>query len=143
MSNADRANSAQKDRADDARWQCSAFDSLGKDVERNGRSAELATEKTGAATVLVVEKTAAASQLEACKNTAALNLTIEKTAAAAALLAMQNKMDSDAKAAACCCELKEAIGADGQKTRDLINQMDRERLQARVVALERLLPVAI
>lgn len=47
----------------------------------------------------------------------------------AAILALQNKADSDAKAAECCCELKEKIGSDGQQTRDLINSIDRERLR--------------
>jgi len=47
----------------------------------------------------------------------------------AAILSLQNKADSDAKAAECCCELKEKIGSDGQQTRDLMNSIDRERLR--------------
>lgn len=63
---------------------------------------------------LAVEKTAAATILA-----------IEKTAAAAALAAAE-----------CCCELRTAIAVDGEKTRGLISQIDRERLQARLAVLE-------
>lgn len=54
--------------------------------------------------------------------------------AASTLLAFQNKSDSDAKAAACCCELKELIRAESAATRqqaadfrmrDLENKLNR------------------
>lgn len=61
---------SQRDRADDSRWSSLKFESLSKDVERNGRSAELATEKTAAATILAVEKAAAAAALCCCETAA-------------------------------------------------------------------------
>jgi len=85
-------------------------------VERNGRSAELATEKTSAATILAIEKTAAAAALAAAVNTAALQKEIAEI---------------------CCC-----VREDGEKTRALVSQIDRERLQARLATLEARLPLA-
>jgi len=34
--------------------------------------------------------------------------------------------------ASCCCEIKSAIAADGNATRALINQLDKENLQAQL-----------
>jgi len=141
VQSAEHATQAQKDRNDDTRWACGEFGSvkaeicgvksdicgLGKEgashafgivtaVERNGRSAELATEKTSAATILAIEKTAAAAALAAAVNTAALQKEIAEI---------------------CCC-----VREDGEKTRALVSQIDRERLQARLATLEARLPLA-
>jgi hypothetical protein len=59
----------------------------------------------------------------------------QKNAAAGVLLATQLAAAAAAKAAECCCELKSAILADGQKTRDLINQNTIEALRTRTVIL--------
>jgi hypothetical protein len=75
---------------------------------------------------------------------AATNLAIEKTAAAGVLLATQfagqaaltaatNTAAIQAQAAECCCELRTAIAADGQKTRDLINGIELSNKEARLV----------
>lgn len=48
----DKALYDQKEHTDHERYLALRFDALSKDVERNGRSAELATEKTAAATQL-------------------------------------------------------------------------------------------
>lgn len=70
-----------------------------------------------AATNLAIEKTAAAQVLEATKN-----------AAASTLLAVQNHAAAMAAAAECCCELKELIRADGDKTRDLVTRYNADSL---------------
>jgi hypothetical protein len=93
----------QKDRCDKSEWDNERARDLAKDIERNGRSAELATEKTAAATILAIEKTAAAQAL-----------------------ALQE----------CCCEMKELVREESDKTRSLVSQIDRERLQARLAVLE-------
>ncbi len=100
----------QKDRTDAAEWDNERHRDLAKDVERNGRSAELATEKTAAATILAIEKTAAATALAI--------------------------RDARAEAEKCCCEMKELVREQAGQTRDLISQIDRERLQARLAVLE-------
>lgn len=51
------------------------------------------------------------------RTAAATNLAIEKTAAAAALAHSE-----------CCCEIKTAIRDDGDKTRALVQEIERERL---------------
>ncbi len=91
----------QKDRTDASEW----ANERTRDLIDRVRNAELATEKTGAATILAIEKTAAA-----------------------AALALKD----------CCCELKETVREQGDQTRALVSQIDRERLQARLAVLETL-----
>lgn len=52
--------------------------------------------------------------------------------AAATLLAFQNKSDSDAKAAACCCELKELIRAEASATRQQAADFRMRDLESRL-----------
>ena len=52
--------------------------------------------------------------------------------AAATLLAFQNKADSDAKAAACCCELKELIRAESAATRQQAADFRMRDLESRL-----------
>jgi hypothetical protein len=87
----------------DSRWTSDKFEALAVAVERNGRSAELATEKTAAAGILAIEKTSAAAALALAE---------------------------------CCCEMRTAVHEEGEKTRALVSQIDRERLQARLAVLE-------
>jgi len=70
VSSAERGERHALSAVSDARWLCDKFDHLSKDVERNGRSAELATEKTAAATMLAVERAAAAAALCCCETDA-------------------------------------------------------------------------
>lgn len=94
----------QKDRHDKSEWD----NERTRDVIERVRNAELATEKTGAATILAIEKTAAAN-----------------------MMALKD----------CCCEIKELTRAEATRTRELVSQIDRERLQARLAVLEsRILP---
>jgi len=86
---------------------------------------ELATEKIGAANSLATEKVAAAATLANALSFSNLqNLLISGF--------KDNHFDSantrttlQAQIAECCCELKEKIGAEGQATRDLINETTR------------------
>lgn len=71
------------------------------------------------------EKIAAAAQLEAQKNAAAAQLEAQKNAASIA-----------AQLAECCCELKELIRCEGQKTRELINEQEVDRLRERASKAE-------
>ena len=115
--------------------------------------------------LLEAAKNAAAGILEAAKNTASLGVqaadignraSVERTnffnlvqveavknAAAAQLEAQKNASAIAAQVAACCCELKEKIGADGDATRALINANTITELQARLVATQRMIPVTI
>jgi hypothetical protein len=99
-------------------------------------------------------KNAAAAQLEAAKNFAATQVEASKNAAATALAFCENtdKIMSQAAAnaaaisaqlAECCCQLKELIREDGDKTRSLINDLEVQRLRAQLVATQRLVPVTI
>jgi hypothetical protein len=120
-----------------------ASGALGVSIQATAAATNLAIEKTAAATNLAIEVGKAATNLAIEKIGAAQLLQSVKDAAAAQLYAAQNHAAALAQAAQCCCEVKEAISADGQKTRELINQNERERMQARIVALERLLPTSI
>lgn len=130
-------------------------------VER-GVSANLtATNAVGAATALAskesqiqVSDKVAHLALEAAKNTNAiearflhavhgLELQNERNTAALTLQANQLAATAAAKAAECCCETKIAfkdtiiaIHADGDRTRDLINLNENNRLRDRITFLE-------
>lgn len=103
-------------------------------------------------------KNAAASQLEAEKNTNELSgqatANFNLSSVQAVMFAGQadvsrqkfayeqqilsNKLASDAaaKAAECCCELKTAVHAEGEKTRDLITQVQMQDLRDSRTKLE-------
>lgn len=123
---------------------------VGIAVEKNGRSTELSVEKTAAATSLSVEKTAAANQVALSKlmtdlslshalataNTDNINLGnfkdalfyASQNATASALASANSTAAILAAQAACCCELKEKIASNGEKTRDLIASNESLRL---------------
>jgi hypothetical protein len=99
---------------------------------------------TAAANELATEKTAAAIQLanalgftntqnllvsgfkdgryDACENTGKITMQ-----------AAQNHALALAQAAECCCEIKELIREDGEKTRGLINSLETTRLATELV----------
>lgn len=79
-------------------------------VEKSGRASELATEKTAAAINVAMVTGFKDGALAAATNTAAI-------------LAAQ---------AACCCELKELIREEANETRDLINALNTQNLQAQL-----------
>lgn len=83
-------------------------------VDRSNQSHGLLTAfyQESAASRAAVQANAVAIE----KVAAAINLNIEKTAAASAL-----------KLSECCCEIKELIRAEGEKTRDLANAIERDR----------------
>jgi hypothetical protein len=85
-------------------------------VEKVGAAGQITAEKIGAATQLAAERLGAASTLATYQNFAALQLQ-----------ASENHATAMAAQAQCCCDLKEAVLLDGQRTRDLINQVERDR----------------
>lgn len=128
-----------KDRADQDRFIHAAFERLQKEATDNARftgkefgevrhdlaRSEARLVDSDRRTELAVEKTAAATALAINVSTAATNLAIERTAAAAQL-ALKD----------CCCEIKMLTVEQSEKTRDLVSQIDRERIQARLAVLE-------
>jgi hypothetical protein len=86
--------------------------------------------------LLEAAKNAAALAVQADKNWAATNLQAQVNHAASTLLATQIAAQSAKEAAECCCELKEKIGEDGQKTRDLINSIQMQDLRDRATKSE-------
>jgi hypothetical protein len=87
----------------------------------------IAIEKIGAAGILAAEKIGAASLLAAEKIGAANSLAIHQNFASLQLQACNNHAQAMAASAQCCCEIKELIHLDGQKTRDLVNNIERDR----------------
>jgi hypothetical protein len=125
-----------------------ASGAIGVAVERTSAANQLATNVASQNVLNLSLAQFNAASVQAQANAAALNLLGEKlaaaalvdatkNAAAAMLFAAQNKADSDAKAEACCCATKELIREQGEMTRALINQNERERLQGEVAQLQR------
>jgi hypothetical protein len=88
----------------------------------------LTVEKTGAAGQLSTEKTAAAIQLAsslAFANTQNLLVSGFKDSH---YEAFQNAASIKAQIAECCCEIKELVREDGEKTRSLVSTLDNQRL---------------
>lgn len=117
---------------------CGTKYDLGIAIERNGRSAELATEKTAASITLQNQLIATNTQ----------NLMINGFKDAR-FDAATHHADLAAKLAECCCELKEKIAADGESTRALVNTFERDRAardfasaQAEIAYLRSQLPFA-
>ena len=103
------------------------------------RDTLVAIEKIGAAGELTAEKVASASQLANAlgfTNTQNILITGFKdgrydaavNAAAAALSACQNTAAIQAAIAECCCETRELIREDGEKTRSLVSTLDNQHL---------------
>lgn len=121
----------------------SAVVANGVAIERNGRSAELATEKTAAAAMIDSAKNAAALNLAIEKTSAASILESVKNASAAQLFAAQNHAAALAQAAECCCEIKELIRTEGGQTRDLINANTVQGLRDALAAAQRFVPLTV
>lgn len=101
----------------------------------------IAVEKTGAASALATEKVGAAAILDASKNTANILLSAQLAATNsnnaiatgfkdAAILSLTQHQIALAQAAECCCEIKEKIAEDGEKTRILMQQFNTASLLA-------------
>lgn len=86
--------------------------------------------------LLEAAKNAAALAVQADKNWSATNLQAQVNSAASTLLATQIAAQAAKEAAECCCELKERIGEEGQKTRDLINSIQASDLRDRAAKAE-------
>lgn len=116
-----------------------SLSNLSNQVNSNGAANSLATEKVGAANELAIEKTASAiglanalgftntqnllisgfkdSRYDACENTNKITMQ-----------AAQNHALALAQAAECCCEIKELIREDGEKTRSLVSSINADNL---------------
>ena len=77
------------------------------------------------------------------RGSADIALQAEKLAAAAILDATKNAAAISAQLAECCCELKEAIGSEGQKTRYLINANTVQGLRDALAAAQRFIPLTV
>jgi len=82
------------------------------------------------------EKRGYETQKELLKGFSESELRADRHAAAQALLSEKLAAQAAAKAAECCCEIKEKIAADGQKTRDLINSITEQNLRDRAAKAE-------
>jgi hypothetical protein len=112
-------------------------------IEKTAAAMQLAIEKTAAAQQLSTEKVAAAQQLTSEKIGAAQILATEKTSAAGVLLATQNQAAALAQAAECCCEMKELVSAEANRTRDLINAGVTQNLRDALLAAQRFVPFTV
>jgi hypothetical protein len=142
------ADAAQADRSANA---------IRASVEEHGHAAAIAVEKTSGAIGVAIQATAAAGQLatnvagqqvqnmllqqsnlaavQAQTFAAALNLAIETKAAAALMDATKNSAAVLAAQAACCCEIKEKIGDEANRTRELMLKLDGDGAARREAAL--------
>ena len=96
-------------------------------VEKVGAAGQVTAEKIGAANQLTAEKIGAATQIAAERISAASTLAAYQNFAALQLQASENHATAMAAQAKCCCDTKELIHLDGQKTRDLMNAIERDR----------------
>lgn len=87
----------------------------------------VAIEKIGAAGQITAEKIGAANQLAVEKVGAANTLAMHQLSSNLQLQACNNFAEVLKQVAGCCCEVKELIHEDGQKTRDLVNSIERDR----------------
>jgi len=115
----------QKQVSDSATANVASFKDAAATAYQLSGQALLDSAKNAAA--LSIQNTANFNALtvQATQNNYQLQLQAQTIAAAAA-----------AQAAECCCELKEKIGADGQKTRDLINSITEQNLRDRAQRAE-------
>lgn len=111
-------------------------------VEKIGAAGQLTAEKIGAANLLATERVGTATQLAAERMSAASALAAYQNFAAIQLQASQNHATAMAQSAECCSSTKELIREDGQKTRDLINQIERDRQAIALADLKQELTIA-
>jgi hypothetical protein len=120
-----------------------AFSAAQKQVS-DSATANVASFKDAAATayqlsgqaLLDSAKNAAAIQVQATANFNALTVAATQNTYQLQLQAQTNAAAAAAQLAECCCELKEKIGSDGQKTRDLINSITEQNLRDRAAKAE-------
>jgi hypothetical protein len=116
-----------------------ASGAIGVAIERTSAAGQLATNVAGQQVQNLALQQFNLLTVQAATNVAATNLAIQvassaglvqavKDAAAAQLYAAQNHAAALAQAAACCCEIKERIREDGEKTRDLVNSFQATNL---------------
>ena len=111
-------------------------------AEKLGAANQLTAEKIGAATQIAAERLSTATQLAAERISAASTLAAYQNFAALQLQAAQNHAAAMAASAQCCCDTKELIHLDGQKTRDLMNSIERDRQACALVDAKQALLLA-
>jgi hypothetical protein len=111
-------------------------------AEKLGAANQLTAEKIGAATQIAAERLSTATQLAAERINAASTLAAYQNFAALQLQAAQNHAAAMAASAQCCCDTKELIHLDGQKTRDLVNAIERDRQACALVDAKQALLLA-
>lgn len=115
------------------------FNVLSTQTQTQTAAISLAVEKTAAAGLLEAAKNAAAAAKTACENQMAVLLQFKD----AQLFAAQNQAAVLAAQAECCCELKERIHAEGERTRSLIEKNEIDELRAKLAAIPRGIAVTI
>ena len=100
---------------------------LGVQSDKNAAFGQIQAQTFASAASIEAAKYANAQSLQSLTFFNAASVEAAKYANAQTLQAQVLASTAAAQLAACCCELKEKVGDDGQKTRDLMNQIDRER----------------
>lgn len=113
---------------------CKEFDTVRHTVEKAEKDILVHQISGFKDTVIEFQKThnlmnqlAAAAEKTACQNQMQTLLQFKDQALLSEKLAAQ----ASRELAECCCEMKELVRADGQKTRDLINSQEVDRLRER------------
>lgn len=115
--------------------------------DKNAAAQSVLSTTIGNAAQVLATSFANQASVQATSNFNLLTVQLERTRAeldakvaagfaAATLLAFQNKADSDAKAAECCCELKALITAEGVASRALANEIEARRTQNELQRLQ-------
>lgn len=102
----------------------------GESMRREFGNTNEAVRDFALSTGVAIERTSASGQLVTETNAAANLLAIKEAALSLQLQASQNHASLSAQMAECCCDVKSTILADGQKTRDLINSIEADRLRS-------------
>lgn len=122
--------------------QCKGFDNVKEEIQ-DSRKELLFNQVTGFKDNLIefkntqnlMHQLAAAAEKTACQNQMQTLLQFKDQT----LLAEKIAAQASRELAECCCEIRTSIAADGQKTRDLINQQEVDRLRERASKAEQAL----
>lgn len=122
--------------------QCKGFDNVKEEVQ-DARKELLFHQVTGFKDNLIefkntqnlMHQLAAAAEKTACQNQMQTLLQFKDQT----LLAEKIAAQASRELAECCCEIRQEIAADGQKTRDLVNQQEVDRLRERASKAEQAL----
>lgn len=105
-----------------------------QEVLRTGKELGLQAAQNFGAIQVEASKNTAALQLQAAVNLKDSFLEQSKWFALAEKTAMVNKCELEAKMAACCCEIKEAVGSSAAATQSLIQAQEANRVRDALAA---------